>query len=159
MQHVEQRQAPPDDRMPQPISGRCRRWGDVLQRHGYRLTAPRLAVLRVLDEAGMTALDVLQIRARARNNYASLGKATIYRTLERMEALGLVRRVHDEHGCHRFVAAEYESQPLLVCTACRRVQSAPPIVLAGLANLLADACGYQVDADALQIAAICPGCR
>jgi len=156
MQHVDQR---PADQASRPISARFRQWECALQRHGYRLTAPRLAVLRTLDEAGMTALDVLQIRARARSDCTSLGKATIYRTLERMEVLGLVRRVHDQHGCHRFVAAERESRPLLVCTTCGRVQSAPPVVMAGLAGLLANVCGFQVDADALQIAGICQECR
>ena len=115
---------------------RCTAWADALQTSGYRLTAPRRAVLCVLDEAQSAALDVMHILAKAKARHPALGKATVYRTLERMETLGLVRRVHDLHGCHGYVAVEDAAQPLLVCTECGRVLPTPPAPLTALDDCL-----------------------
>jgi Fe2+ or Zn2+ uptake regulation protein len=88
-----------------------------------------------------------------------LGKATVYRMLERMESLGLVRRVHDQRGCHAFVAVDDKQDPLLVCLRCGRTRVPPAPVLAVLSELLLRECGFQVSPRELQIAAICPECR
>ena len=137
---------------------RCTAWADALQTSGYRLTAPRRAVLCVLDEAQSAALDVMHILAKAKARHPGLGKATVYRTLERMETLGLVRRVHDLHGCHGYVAVEDAAQPLLVCTECGRVLPTPLAVLTALDDLLRKACGYRIVLDELQIVGVCPEC-
>ena len=115
---------------------RCTAWADALHTSGYRLTAPRRAVLCVLDEAQSAALDVMHILAKAKARHPGLGKATVYRTLERMETLGLVRCVHDMHGCHGYVAVEDVTRPLLVCTECGRVLPTPLAVLTTLNDLL-----------------------
>lgn len=88
-----------------------------------------------------------------------LGKATVYRMLERMEALGLVRRVHDQCGCHAFVAVDDSQGPLLVCLRCGRTWAAPAPALAMLSELLLRECGFQISPTELQISAICPECR
>lgn len=139
-------------------SSRCVAWAEMLQRSGYRLTAPRRAVLCVLDETPNVALDVTHILSKAKAQHPSLGKATVYRTLERMEMLGLVRRVHDTNGCHCYVAVEDAAQSLLVCVECGRVLPTPPEVLTMLNDLLFKQCGYRIVRNELQIVGICPEC-
>lgn len=76
-----------------------------------------------------------------------------------MEALGLVRRVHDQSGCHAFVAVGDSQGPLLVCLRCGRTWAAPAPALAMLSELLLRECGFQLLPTELQIFAICPECR
>lgn len=142
-----------------PNASRFASWATALQASGYRMTMPRRTVLTVLDSAHGKALEALQIWESARRSYPMLGKATVYRMLERMEALGLVRRVHDQCGCHAFVAVDDTQDPLLVCLRCGRTVAAPAPVLATLSEALLRECGFQISPRELQISAICPECR
>jgi Fe2+ or Zn2+ uptake regulation protein len=100
----------------------------------------------------------MYILAKATARHPALGKATVYRTLERMETLGLVRRVHDLHGWHGYGAVEDAARPLLVCTECGRVLPTPLALLTALDDLLRKACGYRIVLDELQIVGVCPEC-
>ena len=142
-----------------PSASRGAGWATSLQASGYRVTLPRRAVLAVIDDAQGEALEALQIWESARRFYPVLGKATVYRMLERMEALGLIRRVHDQRGCHAFVAVDDNQKPLLVCLHCGRTLTAPAPVLTVLSELLLRECGFQISPRDLQISAICPECR
>lgn len=142
-----------------PGPSRCADWAMMLQASGYRMTLPRQAVLAVLDGTRGGVLDVTQILALAQQHYPMLGKATVYRTLERMEALGFVRKIHSRQGCHSYAAVESDAQPLVVCVRCGRTAPAPTALLVGLSTLLVETCGYRVALDELQIAATCPECR
>ena len=130
-----------------------------LRANHYRLTESRLAVLEALERTEGAALNVQQILERAQQRCATLGKATVYRTLECIEMLGVVRRVHDQNGCHRYVASSHQGQPLLVCTHCGCVQMAPPVLLEEVNRLLQETCGYLLEAAAFQFAVVCPNCR
>src|SRR5436305_1243783 len=66
---------------------------ELLRKKGYRLTPQRYMILSVIQEAN-EHLSVEQIteRVQQRNPYVSL--STIYRTLELLKKLGLVRENH-----------------------------------------------------------------
>lgn len=140
-------------------SGCCVEWATALQANGYRLTAPRRAVLCVLDETRGSVLDVVQILALAQRRHPALGKATVYRMLERMETLGFVRKIHNRHGCHGYAVVDNGKQPLVVCVRCGRATLAPTPLVAGLSALLAETCGFRAALDELQITGVCPECR
>ena len=72
-------------------------WLATLQRAGYRLTAPRRALVTLLAGSDRV-LTAQQLLERAQQEYPELGMATVYRTLEVLEELGLVWRVHDKNG-------------------------------------------------------------
>jgi Fur family ferric uptake transcriptional regulator len=69
---------------------------------GRRLTRPRRAVLRVVAEAACP-LTPAQVHEQAQAHYPQVGLVTVYRTLELLTRLGLVRRIHTEEGCHGYV--------------------------------------------------------
>jgi hypothetical protein len=51
------------------------------------------------------ALSPLEVFDLARPQHAGLGLVTVYRTLEKLEELGLIQRVHQPQGCQAFIAA------------------------------------------------------
>lgn len=67
-------------------------WLRSLQADGSRITAPRRAVVETLIESEYV-LNPLEIYAQAKEKYPRLGLVTVYRTLEKLENLGLVERV------------------------------------------------------------------
>jgi Fur family ferric uptake transcriptional regulator len=105
------------------ISNRQRKkeWLDCLKGSGYRITSPRRAVVDALanSERALNAAEIFDI---AREQYPSLGLVSVYRTLEKLEELGLIQRVHHPDGCQAFIAGFTGHQHLLICQNCGRTQ-------------------------------------
>lgn len=133
-------------------------WLTALRASGYRLTGPRRAVLKIVA-LSRRALNPAQIFAQARRRYPALGLVTVYRTLERLEALGLVQRVHQPHGCHAFLPAAAGHQHLLLCEECGEAAYFSGDDLDGLMHGLARASGYEIREHWLQLFGRCANCR
>ena len=95
-------------------------WLVQLQDSGYRVTGPRRVIVELLAESER-ALGPIDVYDLGRTQYPGLGLVTVYRTLEKLEELGLVQRVHLPDGCHRYMRATQGHQHLLLCTRCGRV--------------------------------------
>ncbi|MEA3439434.1 MAG: transcriptional repressor [Chloroflexota bacterium] len=85
------------------------------------MTAPRRAVVDTLATSNYV-LSPFEVFELARENYPKLGLVTVYRTLEKLEELGLIQRVHRPSDCQAFVAAFNGHQHLLICQNCGRVE-------------------------------------
>ncbi|MBC8254239.1 MAG: transcriptional repressor [Ardenticatenia bacterium] len=70
---------------------------DRLRQEGYRLTAPRRAVLQVLKE-GEEHLSPAEVLEQGRVTYPALSRATVYRTLELLTGMGLLRPIYLGNG-------------------------------------------------------------
>jgi Fe2+ or Zn2+ uptake regulation protein len=129
----------------------------VLRAAGYRLTQPRLAVWQVLEEneAGLNPEEIYQ---KGKMICASLGLVTVYRTLDLLIELGLVRRVHSEHRCHSYASAGYDHH-YLICNACHRVVEFPCDGLEALIESVRQRTGYTVSEHLLELSGLCPDCQ
>ncbi len=129
----------------------------ALRDAGYRLTQPRLAVLQVLDEND-AGLNPEAIYDRGRAIYPSLGLVTVYRTLDLLAELGLVRRVHSEHRCHSYASAGTDRHHL-ICAGCHRVTEFPCNGLDALIEAVRQQTGYTVTEHLLELTGLCPACQ
>ena len=97
-----------------------------LQLAGLRATAPRLAVLSLLHQAGrpLSHLDVTTALAGR-----GFDRATLYRNLLDLTRVGLARRTELGDRVWRFQAVDTahasDVHPHFVCTACGEVQCLP----------------------------------
>lgn len=137
---------------------RARFWLRSLQSNGYRLTSPRRAVVDVLaaTEQSLTAADLFKI---ARSRHKRLGLVSVYRTLEKLEALGLVQRVHRPDGCHAYISAMDGHQHLLLCESCGRVEVFRGDDLKEFSRRLEGESGFEIHAHWLQFFGLCSQCR
>lgn len=133
-------------------------WLDRLQASGYRLTQPLRRIVELLV-ASPRALGPIEIYDLVRVHYPNLGLVTVYRTLEKLEALGLVQRVHQEDGCHRYIRATQGHQHLLICTRCGRATYFAGDDLSRLIRHTEEETGYLVQDHWLQLYGLCPACR
>jgi Fe2+ or Zn2+ uptake regulation protein len=93
---------------------------ETLRKRGYRLTPQRHMILSVIQEAdGHLNIDQILERVQERNPYVSL--STVYRTLELLRELGLVRENHLPGEQPHFETAESAAHHHLVCRSCRTV--------------------------------------
>jgi Fe2+ or Zn2+ uptake regulation protein len=134
-------------------------WLERLESNGYRLTAARRAVVEVIASSRrlLTPFDVFELARRA---YPRLGLVTVYRSLEKLEELGLVQRVHRPSGCQAFVAAFSGHQHLLICQDCGRAEffSGEDDRMESLMAQVGRQSGYQVREHWLQLFGLCENC-
>jgi Fe2+ or Zn2+ uptake regulation protein len=93
---------------------------EMLRKKGYRLTPQRHMILSVIQEADEhLSIDQILERVQKRNPYVSL--STIYRTLELLRELGLVRENHLPGEQPHYETAESTEHHHLVCRRCRTI--------------------------------------
>ena len=129
----------------------------ALREAGYRLTQPRLAILRVLQEND-GGLNPEEVYWQGKTICPSLGLVTVYRTLDLLTDLGLVRRLHSEHRCHSYASAG-KDRHYLVCRACHRVVEFPCDGLEGLIEDVRQRTGYTITGHLLELSGLCPACH
>jgi Fe2+ or Zn2+ uptake regulation protein len=133
-------------------------WLTQLQKNGYRLTAARRAVIEAMADS-RRALSPLEVYDAARRSYRALGLVTVYRTLEKLEELHLIQRVHQPSGCQAFIAAGEGHQHLLLCQRCGRVTFFEGDDLNALIASISDRSGYRIDEHWLQLFGLCESCK
>ena len=140
------------------IEKRKQVWTEKLRTNDYRVTAARQAVIDVLA-ASDRAVTPTEIYDLARQEYEKLGLVTVYRTLEKLEDLDLVMRVHRPDNCYAFIAAFEGHQHLLVCERCGRVAYFTGDNIDELVKRVEKESGYTIHDHWLQFFGICANCK
>ncbi len=133
-------------------------WLTQLNKNGYRLTKARRAVVETVAKS-TRALTPVEVYDAARKRSANLGLVSVYRTLEKLEELHLVQRVHQPQGCQAFVAAGHGHQHLLLCQNCGRVIFFEGDDLDKLIGSISTKTGYQIREHWLQLFGLCKNCK
>jgi len=133
-------------------------WLIQLQENGYRLTEARRVVVDVIQRSRQ-ALTPVQVFDRARRKYRELGLVSVYRTLEKLEELGLVQRVHQPQGCQAFITAGAGHQHLLLCRKCGEVTLFEGDDLGVLIRSVERNTGYKIKEHWLQLFGLCKNCK
>jgi Fur family transcriptional regulator, ferric uptake regulator len=132
----------------------------TLERDGYRLSSPRSAVVEALAALGcsVTAKEIADaLRAREED----VGVASIYRTLELLDRLGLARRVDAGEGVARYEPIDPSGQHHhhLVCDSCGDVTAFEDRDLERAIERLSGRMDYAIGAHDVTLRGECPTCR
>lgn len=128
-----------------------------LRAAGYKMTPARLAVLQVLEQEG-EHLEPAEILRRAQVIHPAIGRATVYRTLELLTQLNIVRPIYiGEHG-PTYIRAE-GGHHHLVCSTCGTVIDFDQCVADELSTELAERFGFQIHSHLLEFYGYCADCR
>jgi Fur family ferric uptake transcriptional regulator len=120
-----------------------------------RMTPQRQLVLdAVMDLEHATPEQVCQ---RVQRITPTVNITTIYRALDLLEELGLVRHTHIGHGAPTYSARGHEHVHL-VCHRCGGVQEVPCDILEALTGTLRDRYGFILDADHVALSGCCRDC-
>ena len=103
------------------LSPKAQDWQETLTDNGYRLTDARLSVIEVIANTDRV-LRPIEVYEIAKERYPRLGLVSVYRTLEKLEELDLITRVHQPTGCQAFVPAWEGHKHLLLCLNCGRFE-------------------------------------
>lgn len=115
----------------------------TLQELGYRLTPQRTLVWDVLRN-DHRHLDAEEICQRVQASFPHINISTVYRTLELLVGLGLVRETRLGPNRRFFEVEEEVPHHHLVCDSCGSVQHVHDEDLAGLTLALATSQAFQL---------------
>jgi Fur family transcriptional regulator, ferric uptake regulator len=134
------------------------RWLTLLEDKGGRLTGPRRAIaeLMVNSDRALSPVDVFD---QARKSYPKMGLVTVYRTLEILQELGLVERVHQSEGCHMYLRAAHGHEHLILCTCCGKAAYFSGDDLGALIQKIARESGFLIKEHWLQLEGLCKQCQ
>ncbi len=129
---------------------------DRLKDAGYKMTPARMAVLQVIDDehAHLNPNDVLE---HARRIYPKLGRATVYRTLELLTELGILRPIYMGESTPRFIRAE-GGHHHLVCNDCGEIIEFDECMAGDLTQKLQERFGFEIDSHLLEFYGRCRDC-
>lgn len=131
--------------------------GEVLRRHGLRMTGQRRRVLGALTRRSHLTPDAIAALVAA-DGGAELPPSTIYRTLEALEEVGLVDHTHLDHRAPTYHRAGGHGHLHLRCRECGRVIEIDPGVAADLVDTVRDATGFVADPTHMAIHGRCADC-
>jgi len=131
--------------------------GDRLRERGLRWTPQRRTVIEVLAAADghVTASELVE-RCRARD--ASTIPSTVYRTLDVLEDLGLVRHAHGADGREEFHVLPLEEHGHLHCAECGATWEIGEERAAEVAAAFRSADGFEVDIGHVTLVGRCREC-
>jgi Fur family ferric uptake transcriptional regulator len=115
-------------------------------------------VVQILADS-RRALSPVDLYDLGRQEYPRLGLVTVYRTLEKLEELGLVQRVHLQGGCHCYLRAAQGHEHILICTRCGQVEYFSGDDLSELIDRTARQSGFIIQEHWLQLHGVCAACQ
>ncbi|MFZ5909223.1 MAG: Fur family transcriptional regulator [Chloroflexota bacterium] len=132
-------------------------WLTQLQSNGYRLTNARKAVVETVAQT-RSALNPLEVYEQARAACPGLGLVSVYRTLEKLEELHLIQRVHQHDGCNAYLPHADGHQHLIICQKCGRAVYFEGDNLEAFFERVAGEHGFTVTEHWLQLFGLCSEC-
>lgn len=135
---------------------------DLLKEREFRLTPQREAILRILlnnTESHMTAEDIYGV---TRGSHPEIGLATVYRTLDLFEGLGIVSRLDFGDSGRKYEFAGNRGRHYhhhLLCLGCGEINEFNEDLLEGLEERIAQQSGFKIVDHSLRFFGYCERCR
>ena len=124
-------------------------------------TKQQQAVLRCLESRESEALSAQELAEELRREGFSVGLATIYRQLERLEEAGVVHKVNTESGAFYLYCSHGEGRRdcfLLKCQRCGRIRHLDCDHLKDLYEHLETAHHFRIDPRRTLFTGLCEEC-
>lgn len=132
-------------------------WRSVLREKGYRLTPQRELILGAVEELGHATPD--EVLAHVQQRASTVNASTIYRTLEVLEELGLIRHAHLSDRAPTYHSVTDHEHFHLVCRRCKKVTSIDIAEADAFVESLRASHAFQPDVGHLTVFGECVECE
>src|ERR1700676_1716073 len=146
--------------MPLPQTEIPGRLQSQLAGRGIRLTAPRRAILSVIETA-TKHLDASQILRKARTVDASVNRSTVYRTLDLLKRQGLIDELdlmHLNGEGHYYERKLGRDHIHMACLRCGKITEFVSKTFESLKKQLQRDCRFHIIVARLEVGGYCPAC-
>ena len=129
---------------------------EYVQSAGYKNTPTRRAILQAIEEAG-DHLDPIEVHERAKELHPSIGRATVYRTLELLTELQIVRPIYVGGNKLTYIHAQ-GGHHHLVCASCGLIIDFDDCMAQQLSERLAEQFNFTIQSHLLEFYGTCIQC-
>jgi Fur family ferric uptake transcriptional regulator len=130
----------------------------LLRKQGYRLTRQRMLILDVLREQGRH-LTADQIYGEVSRHHPEINLATVYRTLQWLHQVGLLRKIDVGKDRLEYEYATEADHHHLICKVCGTETQIDNHVIEKLQAHILEHYGFEADPDHVAIFGRCAQCR
>lgn len=133
----------------------------TLRTGGYKFTNQRQAVLEVISQNKKKHLSSEEIYGEVKKKYPNIGLATVYRTVQLFEKIGLVQHISLDDGRLRYQLADPEEKHEhhhLICEICGDVIDVQEDMLELFEEEIFLKKGFTVTNHRLTVFGICKNC-
>jgi Fur family ferric uptake transcriptional regulator len=130
----------------------------TLRVRGLRVSTARRLVLEALFAAD-GPITAEAIAGGLDGRFPNSDLASVYRNLDTLEEIGLVRHFHVAHGAGLYALAAKHQAGYVACDRCGAHQPLDIATVEKVAAVLREACGYEPQLVHFPLIAHCPECR
>ena len=130
----------------------------VLRARGLRVSAARRLVIEALF-AAERPLTADEVAAGLEGWLPSSDLASVYRNLDTLEEIGLVRHFHVGHGAGLYSLAAAGDVEFVTCEQCGALEAVPPGRLDAVRVLIQRELGYRARFSHFPIVGTCAACQ
>ena len=130
---------------------------DKLRQSGHRLTPQRELILRAVQKLGHATPD--EVLTEVREHSQAVNASTVYRNLEVLEQLGLVKHAHLSDRSPTYHSVGGHEHFHLVCRKCERVISVEAHEAHPFLDKLDTELGFAADVGHLTVHGLCSDCK
>lgn len=129
-----------------------------LQKKGYRLTGPRLAIMEYLNHQDGHP-NIREIYEGIKQEYPGIGIATVYRTVDLLVETGILRalNLNGNRLCYD-IRQPQDHHHHLICTGCGRVTEFDNCNFNQIAGEVERATRFRITEHTLEAFGTCPRC-
>jgi Fur family ferric uptake transcriptional regulator len=130
---------------------------EAMRAKGMRISSARRLVLEALYAAD-APISAEQIADGLAGRLPRSDLASVYRNLETLEQVGLVRHSHFGHGPGLYMPTGASEREYLVCNSCNAVTAVEPSEMDDLRALIQERFGYEARFSHFPILGLCADC-
>ncbi|WMJ75846.1 MULTISPECIES: Fur family transcriptional regulator [unclassified Sedimentibacter] len=132
--------------------------------NGYKTTSQRALVYEVLSENKDQHLSTEEVYELVKKKNSNMGIATIYRTLQLFEEIGLVYKHNFDDGCSRYEILSPNSNEVhqhhhLLCKKCGRIIEVKEDLMNSLEEMIEKQYNFEILNHVVKFTGICDLCR
>lgn len=137
---------------------------NILGEKGFKMTTQRKVVFEVLAEKDEEHLSPEEIYELIKTKYSEMGLATIYRTLQLFEEIGLVYKLNFDDGCYRYEILsqncnEVHQHHHLICKKCGKIIEVKEDLMNSLEEIIEKQYNFEIKNHMVKFTGICSQCR
>ncbi len=133
-----------------------------LKNKGYKLTPQRRAILNSIMNSEDRHLTAEEIYDLVKVDCPEIGLATVYRTVQLLEELGVVSKLDLDDGCSRYelvMEGEEHQHHHLICNGCGKVIEVEGDLLDELEKNIENNYSFKILDHSLKFYGICEECK
>jgi Fur family transcriptional regulator, ferric uptake regulator len=137
---------------------------DKLGEKSFKMTTQRRVVFEILTEKEDEHLSPEEIYDLIKDIYPEMGLATIYRTLQLFEEIGLVYKLNFDDGCYRYEILspndkEVHQHHHLICKKCGKIIEVKEDLMNSLEEIIEKQYNFEIKNHMVKFTGICSQCR